>query len=71
MAWEEMCFPIEEGGLGYRLLFDMNRALIVKLWWNFRTSIGSLWCTFMANKYCKKMHPSLSTPEGHLRFGKA
>lgn len=22
--------------------FDINKALIAKLWWNFRTSIGSL-----------------------------
>ncbi|XP_059289891.1 uncharacterized protein LOC132043417 [Lycium ferocissimum] len=42
-----------EGGLGFRSLFDVSKALFTKLWWRFRTS-GTLWSTFMWNKYCKK-----------------
>ena len=37
-AWLNMCFPKEEGGLGFRSFFDVSKALCAKLWWNFRTS---------------------------------
>lgn len=48
---------MEEGGLGFKSLADVNRALMAKLWWKFRTSVGTLWGTYMENKYCKKLHP--------------
>ncbi|XP_059292439.1 uncharacterized protein LOC132045882 [Lycium ferocissimum] len=55
-AWLNMCFPKEEGGLGFRSLFDVSKALCAKLWWNFRTS-NSLWANYLWNKYCKKQYP--------------
>lgn len=50
--------PEEEGGLGFRLLQDMNMALFCKLWWNFRPKF-SIWSTYLYNKYCKKEHPNM------------
>lgn len=38
VAWEEMCYPKDEGGLGFRSLFEIRKALQAKLWWRFRTS---------------------------------
>ena len=35
-AWEKMCFPMEEGGLGVRLLADTLKAFSCKLWWRLR-----------------------------------
>ncbi|XP_060211803.1 uncharacterized protein LOC132639368 [Lycium barbarum] len=55
-AWLTMCFPKEEGGLGFKSLFDVSKALCAKLWWNFRTSI-SLWANYLWNKYCKNQYP--------------
>jgi len=43
VAWDDMCLPKEEGGLGFRYLHEVNNALFAKLWWNFRVSISSLW----------------------------
>ncbi|KAG5589913.1 hypothetical protein H5410_040427, partial [Solanum commersonii] len=37
VAWTNMCFPREEGGLGFKSLFGVSKALFVKLWWSFRT----------------------------------
>ncbi|XP_060170729.1 uncharacterized protein LOC132601672 [Lycium barbarum] len=47
-----------EGGLGFRSLFDMSKALFTKLWWRFRTG-GTIWATYMWNKYCKRKIPTL------------
>jgi len=63
IAWEEMCYSREEGGVGFRSLHEVMKALFGKLWWNFRTST-SLWSTFMWNKYYKKVHPSIAKGTG-------
>lgn len=51
-----MCYPGEQGGLGFRSLFDINKYLMIKLWWNFRTRIGTMWGSYMGNRYCKRYH---------------
>ncbi|KAG5591558.1 hypothetical protein H5410_042072 [Solanum commersonii] len=62
--WGELCYPREEGGLGLRSLYDINRALVAKLWWNFRVATNSLWVEYMWTKYCKKLHPVIVTNRG-------
>lgn len=57
-SWQKLCLLKEEGGLGFRSLFDVSRALFAKLWWRFRTT-KSLWSNFMWNKYCKKEIPTV------------
>jgi len=64
VAWKDLCFLKEEGGIGFRSLHDINKAMFAKLWWNFRVSTNSLWETYMWNKYCKKMHPLLVKSSG-------
>ncbi|WMV21122.1 hypothetical protein MTR67_014507 [Solanum verrucosum] len=64
VAWRDMCLPNEEGGIGFRQIQDINKALFAKLWWNFRVSINSLWAEYMWNKYCKKMHPLIVNSSG-------
>lgn len=63
-AWDDLSYPVKEGGLGLKFLLDINKALIAKLWWNFRISIGSLWSIYMGNNYCKKMRPSFFLSKG-------
>ncbi|XP_075092579.1 uncharacterized protein LOC142172788 [Nicotiana tabacum] len=53
--WNTLCMPVKEGGIGFRLLHDVAKALFSKLWWNFRTK-PSLWSSFVCQKYCKKMN---------------
>lgn len=57
VSWKGMCFPKEEGGVGFRSLHDMSEDLFTKLWWIFRTSRSSLWSFLIWSKYCKKKHP--------------
>ncbi|XP_075088344.1 uncharacterized protein LOC142170350 [Nicotiana tabacum] len=54
-SWNTLCMPVEEGGIGFRSLHDVTKALFSKLWWNFRTK-PSLWSSFVCQKYCKKMN---------------
>ncbi|XP_019244346.1 PREDICTED: uncharacterized protein LOC109224216 [Nicotiana attenuata] len=54
-SWDTLCLPKKEGGIGFRSLHDVSKALFCKLWWNFRTK-PSLWSLFMSQKYCKKLN---------------
>lgn len=38
VSWDVLCLPLEEGGLGFRSLFDINKALMAKLWWKFKNN---------------------------------
>lgn len=31
-SWDTLCLPIEEGGVGFRSLHDISKALFCKLW---------------------------------------
>ncbi|XP_059281156.1 uncharacterized protein LOC132034819 [Lycium ferocissimum] len=48
----------EEGGLSFKSLFDISKAMFAKGWWRFRTT-STLWSNYMWNKYCKKSLPNL------------
>ncbi|XP_075092414.1 uncharacterized protein LOC142172648 [Nicotiana tabacum] len=50
-SWNTLCMPVEEGGISFRSLHDVAKALFNKLWWNFRTK-PSLWSSFVCQKYC-------------------
>ncbi|XP_071929043.1 uncharacterized protein [Coffea arabica] len=56
IRWSHMCYPIDEGGVGFRKLQDIYTAFLFKLWWNFRKGL-SLWAEFMKAKYCRHLHP--------------
>lgn len=70
MAWDAMCYPTNEGGIGLRSLFDVSKDLFTKLWWNFRLGINSLWGTYMWNSYCKNDHPLLAKGKGGFHVWK-
>ncbi|KAH0718271.1 hypothetical protein KY285_014302 [Solanum tuberosum] len=68
-SWKSLCLPKEEGGLAFRDLFDVSKALFAKLWWKFRTT-RSMWSNFMWNKYCKKFSPALVQWKGGSQLWK-
>ncbi|XP_075074722.1 uncharacterized protein LOC142162286 [Nicotiana tabacum] len=47
----KMCYPIEEGGVGFKSLHDICNTFLVKRWWRLRTE-DTLWAKFMEAKYC-------------------
>lgn len=47
VAWDSVCTPKEEGGLGLKRLADWNEVLGLKLIWLIFTAGGSLWVSWV------------------------
>lgn len=56
-SWTNLCYPKEEGGVGFRYIMDVSKSFAVKRWWRFRTS-RSVWAEFLRVKYCSRVHPA-------------
>jgi hypothetical protein len=54
-SWDNICYPVEEGGIGCNSLVDLTIAYNCKLWWKFREQ-KSLWSQVMKAKYCRVNH---------------
>lgn len=48
---KELCQPKEHGGLGFRLFYEYNMVLLVKLGWKIASEEQSLWCKILKGKY--------------------
>ncbi|CAI9777180.1 unnamed protein product [Fraxinus pennsylvanica] len=57
-SWENICCPVEEGGIGCQSLSDLNIAFDCKLWWKFREQ-KSLWSQVLLAKCCRTSHASV------------
>lgn len=42
-CWDSICLPKSVGGLGFKRMFDVNKALIAKLAWSIASSNDKLW----------------------------
>ncbi|XP_059292434.1 uncharacterized protein LOC132045876 [Lycium ferocissimum] len=69
-SWLNLCMPKEEGGVGFRSLFDVSKSLCAKLWWKFRTR-NTLWANYMWIKYCKRHSPQNVQWKGGSQVWKA
>lgn len=54
VAWEEVCKPKTEGGLGLRRLRDVSRVFAYRLIWRLFTMSGSLWVAWSKQNLMKK-----------------
>lgn len=50
IKWSSICYPILEGGLGFRRLEQIREGLQAKLLWMILSG-GSLWAKYMRAKY--------------------
>ncbi|XP_048617726.1 uncharacterized protein LOC125589247 [Brassica napus] len=55
VAWEDICRPTDEGGLGIRRLTDTSRVFALSLIWRLLTNSGSLWVAW-TKAYLLKTH---------------
>ncbi|XP_027090403.2 uncharacterized protein [Coffea arabica] len=57
-AWEKVCYPVGEAGLGFCSFEVVVDVFSCKLWWYLREN-KTIWATYMHSKYIKSNHPSL------------
>ena len=69
-SWEKLYLPKQEGGLGFRSMFDVSKEMYAKLWWIFMTQNTTLRANFMWNKYYKKHIPTLAEWIGRSQLWK-
>jgi hypothetical protein len=51
IAWDKLCHPKSEGGLGFRNLKMLNKAHMMKLSWQILTQPSKLWVKILKAKY--------------------
>ncbi|XP_077251925.1 uncharacterized protein LOC143891174 [Tasmannia lanceolata] len=54
IAWDTICTPKAEGGLGLRKLKDLNKAADMKQIWSIIKKKNSLWVSWFHHKYVRK-----------------
>jgi hypothetical protein len=52
-SWSSICLPKDQGGLGFRLMKDINVSLIAKLGWKLLSNHDALWIALFKEKYIK------------------
>jgi len=55
VAWELVCVPKTEGGLGLKRIEDWNRAAMMSHIWNILAKAGSLWVASVREQLLKGM----------------
>lgn len=71
--WETVCLPKSEGGLGLKLLLDLNNACSLRLIWLLFSGAGSLWIAWV-NTYLikgKNFWSFLHLACAHIHGGKS
>lgn len=53
VAWDSVCKPKKEGGLGLKKLEECNKAVILKHIWNIFAKYGSLWVAWVEKNLIK------------------
>ncbi|XP_026435849.1 uncharacterized protein LOC113333641 [Papaver somniferum] len=53
ISWDQVCYHVEEGGIGIRKFEDINKALLMKLLWRILNS-NEEWARFFLAKYKDK-----------------
>jgi hypothetical protein len=51
VSWDKLCCPKEQGGLGLRDPFIMNKVLSAKIWWRWLKHPKDLWARLWRKKY--------------------
>ncbi|KAH1107919.1 hypothetical protein J1N35_011687 [Gossypium stocksii] len=47
--WQDVCLPVDNGGLGIRSLTDQNKIFLLKMGYDILTSTNALWVHMVRN----------------------
>ncbi|KAK4394003.1 hypothetical protein Sango_1871100 [Sesamum angolense] len=53
VAWEDICHPKDEGGLGIRYIQSWNVALLARILWNIHRKANTLWVQWVNGVYLR------------------
>ncbi|KAJ9544285.1 hypothetical protein OSB04_023992 [Centaurea solstitialis] len=65
LAWEDVCKPISNGGLGLRKLATWNRAMVAKHLWDLFTSRDTYWVDWVRVNYSQGVNLWRMIPRLH------
>lgn len=51
VSWNDICLPVDKGGLGLRRLEDFNLALLLKWKWRILEATNSFWYSMLKERY--------------------
>ncbi|XP_058784312.1 uncharacterized protein LOC131659088 [Vicia villosa] len=51
VSWNDLCIPVEKGGLGFRRLDEFNKALLLKWNWRIFGASNALWFRMLKARY--------------------
>lgn len=69
VAWDKICVPVEEGGLGFRDFRDFNLALLAKQVWRLLTHPHSLIARVLKGRYYRHTNPLITGKANSPSFG--
>ncbi|CAN1787165.1 Putative ribonuclease H protein At1g65750 [Linum perenne] len=55
LAWDRICRPKDQGGLGLRKARELNQAYLMKLGWAILNNLDKLWVQVLTCKYMKTL----------------
>lgn len=55
--WEKLCLSAEEGGIGFRMIYEFNLALLAKRLWRLIQFTDSLLVCILRGKYYRLSSP--------------
>ncbi|CAN1170305.1 Putative ribonuclease H protein At1g65750 [Linum perenne] len=67
VAWETICTPKEDGGLGLKLARQLNRAYLTKLAVNFIKDPDKLWVRIIHAKYFKETNEGFTARKSTIQ----
>jgi hypothetical protein len=57
VAWEKMCEPKSQGGLGIKDPQSLSQALVAKIYWRWIKIPKAFWARIWQGKYAKDISP--------------
>lgn len=69
MAWDKICVPLEEGGLGFRDFNDFNLALLAKQVWRLLIYPDSFLSRVLKGRYYRHSNPLITGKANNPSYG--